>query len=153
MVSESWAQDPIQGPLDFPPWSPPGIRPKAPSMSNTHPLCHHNLPFLPEQCSSYLASLLHSRDHTLGLALLNAWTYALACCLSENNDNRLGKGSNQGHVLSLCTLRQCPSLPLDVVVDVLTTPNTILSPSSHLNSSKTQNQRLTDLAKNHCRSC
>lgn len=57
----------------------------------THPLCHHNLPFLPEQCSFYLASLLHSHDHVLGLALLNAWTYALICCLSESNDNRPGK--------------------------------------------------------------
>ena len=30
-------------------------------------------------------------DHALGLPLLNAWTYALACCLSESNDNRPGK--------------------------------------------------------------
>lgn len=33
---------------------------KCPPCPTYTPPCHHNLPFLPEQCSSYLTSLLHS---------------------------------------------------------------------------------------------
>lgn len=129
---------------------------KCPPCPTYAPPCHHNLPFLPEQCSSYLTSLLHSLTMHQGchylMPGLMPW---LAVCqkVMTTDQERDGKGSNQSQVLSLCTLRQCSSLPLDVVVDALTGPNTFLPCSSHLNSSKTQNQRITDLAGNHCRSC